>query len=159
VAPGLDRILRRCLNKEPARRFQVAHDLALAPEGIAQAPVGASLGEAEERSPYPGLACFTERDAGVFFGRDADVKALWQRLQGRKLLAVIGPSGSGKRRRWPRPVPTDPPLLYQLEEDPAERFDVAARHTEALQRIIRRVEAHRATVQPVPDQLAIPLAP
>jgi WD40 repeat protein len=96
VPPGLERILRRCLNKDPAERFQGAHDLALALEGIVPAPAGAPLGELEERSPYPGLASFTERDAGVFFGREAEVAALWQRLQGRKLLAVIGPSGSGK---------------------------------------------------------------
>jgi arylsulfatase A len=57
------------------------------------------------------------------------------------------------------PVAHDPPLLYQLEDDPAERFDVAGRHPEVLQRIRRRVEAHRATVEPAPDQLAIPLAP
>jgi arylsulfatase A len=57
------------------------------------------------------------------------------------------------------PVHHDPPLLYQLENDPAERFDVAARHPEVLERIRRRVEAHQATVEEVPDQLAIPLPP
>ena len=49
-----------------------------------------------ERSPYPGLSSFTEKDAAHFFGREEQVKALWQRLQDRKLLAVIGPSGTGK---------------------------------------------------------------
>jgi len=39
---------------------------------------------------------FTEKDAAQFFGREAEVKVLWQRLQSRKLLAVIGPSGAGK---------------------------------------------------------------
>jgi hypothetical protein len=43
--------------------------------------------------------------------------------------------------------------------DPAERFNVAARHPEALERIRERVEAHRETVEPVPDQLAIRLEP
>jgi arylsulfatase A-like enzyme len=57
------------------------------------------------------------------------------------------------------PVRPDPPLLYQLEDDPGERFDVAARHPEALERIRQRVEAHRATIRPVPDQLAVPLPP
>jgi arylsulfatase A len=55
------------------------------------------------------------------------------------------------------PVRHDPPLLYQLEDDPGERFDVAARHPDVLERIRRRVKAHRATVKPVPDQLAVPL--
>jgi arylsulfatase A-like enzyme len=55
------------------------------------------------------------------------------------------------------PVPHDPPLLYNLEEDPSEKFDVAARHPEILEQIAARVEAHKQTVEPVPDQLAIPL--
>jgi arylsulfatase A-like enzyme len=57
------------------------------------------------------------------------------------------------------PLAHDPPLLYNLEEDPSERFDVASRHPEVLERIGARVEAHRETVEPVPDQLAIPLEP
>jgi arylsulfatase A len=57
------------------------------------------------------------------------------------------------------PVAHDPPLLYGLDVDPGEHFDVAARHPEVLERIERRVAAHRATVVPVPDQLAIPLPP
>jgi arylsulfatase A-like enzyme len=53
----------------------------------------------------------------------------------------------------------DPPLLFDLEVDPAERFNVAARHPEALERIREHVAAHRETVEPVPDQLAIRLEP
>jgi len=50
----------------------------------------------EERDPYPGLAAFTEADAEFFFGREAEVAQLWRKLMGRRLLAVIGPSGVGK---------------------------------------------------------------
>jgi arylsulfatase A len=53
------------------------------------------------------------------------------------------------------PLAHDPPLLYDLEADPPERFDVGARHPEALQRIQERVAAHRETVEPVTDQLAL----
>jgi DNA-binding winged helix-turn-helix (wHTH) protein/WD40 repeat protein len=49
-----------------------------------------------ERSPYPGLAAFTEDDAEFFFGREAEVALMWRKLTSRKLLAVIGPSGVGK---------------------------------------------------------------
>jgi DNA-binding winged helix-turn-helix (wHTH) protein/WD40 repeat protein len=52
--------------------------------------------EAEELNPYPGLAPFTEADAGVFFGRQAEVAALWRKISSRRLLAVVGPSGIGK---------------------------------------------------------------
>lgn len=55
-----------------------------------------ALREVEERSPYPGLSSFTEKDAGVFFGREAEVRTLWERIRSRRLLAVIGPSGVGK---------------------------------------------------------------
>jgi serine/threonine protein kinase/WD40 repeat protein len=97
VPPALGSIVQRCLEKERQDRFRGAHDLALALEAVLQAPSGApSLQEIEERSPYPGLSSFTEKDAGVFFGREGEVKALWEKLRSRKLLAVIGPSGAGK---------------------------------------------------------------
>jgi hypothetical protein len=57
------------------------------------------------------------------------------------------------------PIAHDAPLLYNLEEDPSEKFDVAARHPDVVTGIIERVEAHKKTVEPVPDQLAIPLEP
>ncbi len=89
--------MRRCLEKDREERFQSAHELAVALEAVLKAPAGAaSLAAAEERSPYPGLQSFTEKNAGVFFGRETEVKALWQRLESRRLLAVIGPSGAGK---------------------------------------------------------------
>ena len=47
-------------------------------------------------NPYPGLAAFTEADAANFFGREAEVAALWRRIIARRLLAVFGPSGVGK---------------------------------------------------------------
>ncbi len=50
----------------------------------------------EERSPYPGLAAFTEADAEFFFGRENEVVQMWRKLTSRRLLAVIGPSGVGK---------------------------------------------------------------
>jgi DNA-binding winged helix-turn-helix (wHTH) protein/WD40 repeat protein len=50
----------------------------------------------EGRSPYPGLAAFTEADAEFFFGREDEVARMWRRLTSRRLLALIGPSGVGK---------------------------------------------------------------
>ncbi|MCG6920002.1 MAG: sulfatase [Acidobacteria bacterium] len=61
--------------------------------------------------------------------------------------------------RGENPVPRDPPLLFNLEEDPSEKYDVAARHPEVIDQIAEHVEAHKKTVEPVPDQLAIPLEP
>ncbi len=59
-------------------------------------PWAGGLEEPGEHDPYPGLAPFTEADAGRFFGREAEVTALWRRLRSRRLVAVIGASGAGK---------------------------------------------------------------
>jgi WD40 repeat protein len=63
------------------------------------------------RPLYPGLNAFAREDAGVFFGRDAEIRAFieslrrlaggsWRRVPAEGgeygALAVIGPSGSGK---------------------------------------------------------------
>ncbi|HSL19500.1 MAG TPA: winged helix-turn-helix domain-containing protein, partial [Methylomirabilota bacterium] len=62
---------------------------------LATFPVSKTLAD-DARNPYPGLAAFTESDAELFFGREAEVAALWRKLTTRRLLAVIGPSGVGK---------------------------------------------------------------
>jgi formylglycine-generating enzyme required for sulfatase activity len=63
--------------------------------------------------PFPGLAAFTEDDAGIFFGRDSDIlrgldKLRILRRDGRpRLLVIHGASGAGKSSflragLWPR---------------------------------------------------------
>ena len=48
-------------------------------------------------SPYVGLRPFFEREALLFFGRDAHVRDLLEKLQRRqRFLAVLGASGTGK---------------------------------------------------------------
>ncbi len=98
VPSMLDRVVRRCLHKDPGERFHSAHDLALALESVLDRPLpgGGTVSDEEERSPYPGLRAFTEADAGRFFGREAEVRRVWDRLRDERLLAVIGPSGAGK---------------------------------------------------------------
>ncbi|HMG19754.1 MAG TPA: serine/threonine-protein kinase, partial [Kofleriaceae bacterium] len=49
-----------------------------------------------ERTPYRGLAAFTEADAAAFFGRERAVGAFVNQLLDQPLLAVVGPSGTGK---------------------------------------------------------------
>jgi WD40 repeat protein/transcriptional regulator with XRE-family HTH domain len=55
---------------------------------------------AEARAPYRGLASFEPEDAEWFFGREQLTRALVDRLLERRetedVIAVIGPSGSGK---------------------------------------------------------------
>jgi hypothetical protein len=97
VPPAVGGIVRRCLEKERQGRYGSGHDVVVALEAVLAAPTeGLSLLEVEERSPYPGLRSFTEKDTAFFFGREAEVKALWERLLTRRLWGVIGPSGAGK---------------------------------------------------------------
>jgi WD40 repeat protein/DNA-binding SARP family transcriptional activator len=46
--------------------------------------------------PYQGLTAYDVDDAESFFGRDADLAACLGLLRTRNILAVVGPSGSGK---------------------------------------------------------------
>ena len=55
-------------------------------------------------------------------------------------------------------IPHDPPLLYDVEQDPGEQYDLAAQHPEVVRELQALVVEHQRTVQPVVDQLAIPLA-
>ena len=48
----------------------------------------------------------------------------------------------------------DSPLLYNLSQDPAEQFDVAAEHPEVLQQINQMIKEHRANLVVGKDQLA-----
>lgn len=46
--------------------------------------------------PYPGMRAFRQEEAAHFYGREAEVDELTQRLRLHPFAAVIGPSGSGK---------------------------------------------------------------
>jgi DNA-binding SARP family transcriptional activator/basic membrane lipoprotein Med (substrate-binding protein (PBP1-ABC) superfamily) len=92
--------LRTVLNEElgldpspPLQRMQeriLLHDPTLLP--AQEAPPAPSA-----RNPYKGLRPFGEADAGDFFGRDDLVEQLLQALRaGKRLVALVGPSGSGK---------------------------------------------------------------
>jgi hypothetical protein len=50
----------------------------------------------DELCPYVGLDAFREADGEKFFGRHALIARLVEQLADQRLLAVVGPSGSGK---------------------------------------------------------------
>ena len=83
IADGVEGI-QRLLEQ---RRAQLAGR-----EAQLQASVVAALGAC----PYKGLARFEAADAANFFGRERLVAELVARLAESPLLAVVGPSGSGK---------------------------------------------------------------
>lgn len=51
---------------------------------------------APDRAPYRGLLAFRPEDADLFFGRDAEVQEVIDRLARDRAVAVTGSSGSGK---------------------------------------------------------------
>ena len=110
VPPAVDDVLRAATAKDPAARQP---DAAVFVEEF-EAALGSGVGSLPTRSlatstavsvrgdenPYKGLRAFGENDAGDFFGRDRLVDRLVDALgrpdTGGRLVAVVGPSGSGK---------------------------------------------------------------
>ncbi|MCP4423111.1 MAG: ATP-binding protein, partial [Chloroflexi bacterium] len=80
--------------------------LSSRPEEADPQPASAKVGP----NPYKGLSAFSETDAGRFFGREILIRQLWEKYRdlhemsptpraggaGLRLLAILGPSGSGK---------------------------------------------------------------
>ena len=62
-------------------------------------------------------------------------------------LITEGRYGAGPER-----TVHDPPLLYHLTSDPAERFDVAAQHPEVVAALRTRIAAHVADVTVKPPE-------
>jgi arylsulfatase A len=58
----------------------------------------------------------------------------------------------------PRAQAHDPPLLFHLDRDPSEAYDLAAEHPEAIAELLAEVERHRAALEPAPSQLDVRLA-
>jgi WD40 repeat protein len=84
------------------------------------------------RSPFPGLESFQERDAAVFFGRQAETEQLLAQMRSSRrrymgrLIAVVGPSGSGKSSLvraglLPRLGRVQPPWVVLSVLRPADR--------------------------------------
>jgi len=62
------------------------------------------------------------------------------------------PPTTGGQPGAPAP-PKDTPLLYNLDQDPSEKFDLAAKHPEVLADLRRIADEHEKTVVPVKDQI------
>lgn len=92
VPPKLAQLVAACLAKKPADRPSAKEVV----EGLhaIMHPERTALSIAE--GPFRGLLPFAERHASVFFGRDAEIAALLERLRIQPVLPVLGPSGAGK---------------------------------------------------------------
>jgi DNA-binding SARP family transcriptional activator/ABC-type glycerol-3-phosphate transport system substrate-binding protein len=99
LPPAVDAVIARATSKDPSIRYGDAMEMAAAfrtatEDGAHVAAQGAI------RNPFKGLRTFLEADAGDFFGREALVRRLVERLAepyaSARFLCVVGPSGSGK---------------------------------------------------------------
>jgi arylsulfatase A-like enzyme len=52
----------------------------------------------------------------------------------------------------------DPPLLYNLSHDPSEKHNIAADHPEIITELEALAKAHQDSIEPVTNQLEIPLS-
>lgn len=101
LPPGLHEVLARATEQEPSRRHERVEDLLRDLRRAAGVDVVAMLDMEEEpagliRNPYKGLQPFREEDALDFFGREALTDRLVEAVANHRLVAVVGPSGSGK---------------------------------------------------------------
>ena len=98
---AIDDVLAAATSKQPGDRTPTAASFALALRAAASAAPGTASMTHPVRArsnPYKGLRAFGEADAADFHGRDRLVDELVDRLAGpeERMLAVVGPSGSGK---------------------------------------------------------------
>jgi serine/threonine protein kinase len=87
-------IIDRCLLKRLEHRTPSARSLLAELESLAPGRRTVLMGS--DGSPFAGLAAFQEADADRFFGRDRDIEQIVTELRSRPLVAVVGPSGTGK---------------------------------------------------------------
>ncbi len=91
--PDFSAIIARCLAHDPLERFASAEALCEALERLERICAPVPLGDS---NPYRGLAPFEAEHRALFFGRDADIHAVLERLRHRPLVLVAGDSGTGK---------------------------------------------------------------
>jgi eukaryotic-like serine/threonine-protein kinase len=179
LPPGFAAVVDRCLAPEPARRYDSGDTLREALEALA-APPRAS--PPPPGNPYRGLLTFDASHRGVFFGREAQVREVVDRLRADPFVLVAGDSGVGKSSlcragvlptvreaglgEEPRPwhvatlVPGRRPLVAlaealapELDLDAAALAATLAEEPDALARVLRRRAPGAAPVLLFVDQL------
>jgi serine/threonine protein kinase len=105
LPPAVNAIIQQATAKDPAERFADMRELSAALLDGIRGEITIKVPEKPEEAaaldlpnPYKGLRAFQEYDRQDFFGREALIDQLLQRMSEPKerFLAVIGPSGSGK---------------------------------------------------------------
>jgi serine/threonine protein kinase len=91
------RLVDRMLEPDPARRQRSADWIAIELERIrAELAGGRRELPPEDVGPFRGLGRFEHGDRDVYFGRSSETAAALELLRTHGLVALVGPSGSGK---------------------------------------------------------------
>ena len=85
------------------------------------------------------------RDTMFFYRTDK----LWAVRKGKYKAHFMTQSGYGGDKR----VDHDPPLLFDLEVDPSEKYNVANQYPEKIEEIRTLVDDHQSKLNPMPSQL------
>ncbi len=93
VNPRLATIIDQCLHPDPRRRWASADEVLDALEQVAPTHRSVPL---PAGNPYRGLRAFDVEHRALFFGRDADIRGVLERLRNEALVVVAGDSGVGK---------------------------------------------------------------
>jgi eukaryotic-like serine/threonine-protein kinase len=98
AAPGIDpelsAIVECCLQRDPAKRYRDGEALWGALVALHERSHGRPV--SPDVDPYRGLLVFEAEHRELFFGRPAEARILVERLQGERLVVVVGDSGTGK---------------------------------------------------------------
>lgn len=161
-SPAAEAIKDRATRTTPQDRYATVAELLDDLRTVVEIP-SSEPRFTESRNPYKGLQAFEEADAGDFHGRAEAIAELLTTLASHRLVAVVGPSGSGKsslvkaglvpevRRAENRWVVTEMfPGSYpfvELEsalariaiEDPSGVFEDLARDEHGLVRAVKRI--------------------
>ncbi len=96
-APGVSAtfaaIVDRCLDADPARRFESGDALREALEALSTPTRASNL---LTGNPYLGLRAFDAAHRSVFFGREPELREVLDRLRGDTFVLLAGDSGVGK---------------------------------------------------------------
>ena len=96
IPAAVDTVLARATAKRPDDRYPSAGELAADIAAAAGIDGGRVLIGIDARNPYKGLRAFDEADASDFAGRERLVRDLVRSIGEHRLVAAVGPSGSGK---------------------------------------------------------------
>jgi WD40 repeat protein len=116
---------------------------------------------APSRGPFVGLAAFDAADAPYFFGRERLVDDLLVRLRHEPLIALVGPSGSGKSSVLRAgllpalvhgPSPAAVPVLIRPGERPLAELEHALRDPPAESSLVLGIDQFEELFTLCPDE-------